>query len=493
MVRPSRPGTGLTGRPRRLALAAIGLTWLVLAATVGLGAYRLRVQVREQILGRDGEILMAYARTLQEQELDEVLAEDPLAVLVAMARLNGIFASRLFETDGRFVWSMPATLDDEDAVPPSILERVRDGATVGRYLADFSPAALSMSTNLTFWLAATNAYPAVEVWVPLRDRSGLEFKGVASFILDGVGVAREFARLDRRLLLETSLILAAGFLATGGAIGWAFRQLAESHRLLARRTDALQQANRELARSARVTALGAVTAHLIHGLRNPMSGLRSFVEAPSEPGGPDEVARADARAAAGRMQALIEQVVRLLREEASDLSYEVTLHEVGEAVAARVRPRAEARGVRLALEGDPPGQMDNRRSGLLAMIVTNLMENAVEATPAGGTVRIRMQSAGGPGEGWVLDVVDAGPGLPEGIRDRLFQPLPSTKEGGSGLGLVITRQLTLALGGRVSLLSTGPDGSTFRVELPGTDAGSASPPRDDAGPSHEGSAAGANA
>lgn len=427
MVKANGSGGSVTAR--RLAVRAIGLTWLVLAGVVGLGSLRLRVQVREQILGRDGEILMAYARTLQTEELDEVLAEDPLAVLIAMARLNGIFAARLFETDGRFVWSMPATLDDEDGVPPSILERVREGAAVGRFQTDFSLAGLSLSTNLNFWPEATNAAPVVEVWVLLQGRSGKEFKGVAKSSLRWIGSGPGVCAPGSPAGLRDRDGARGRVSATGGAIGWAFRRLERSHRLLARRTEALQQANQELARSARVTALGAVTAHLVHGLKNPMLGLQSFVAARPETGATDEGAWADARAAAGRMQALIEQVVRVLREEASDLTYEVSLHEVGEAVTARVRTRAEARGVRVELQGNPPGEIDNRRSGLLALIVTNLVENAVDATPRGGTVTLRLDSGAG---GWLVDVVDAGPGLPEAVRERLFQPQPSTKEGGSG-------------------------------------------------------------
>jgi signal transduction histidine kinase len=212
-----------------------------------------------------------------------------------------------------------------------------------------------------------------------------------------------------------------------------------------------------------VSALGAVTAHLIHGLRNPVSGLQSFVATGSEPGGADPGAWEDARLATGRMQALIEQVVRVLREHESDLAYQVSPRELAEAVFQRVRRAADARGVALVLEGNPAGMVDNRRSGLLALILTNLVENGIDASGRGGTVALRLASTP---DGLAIEVSDTGPGLGREARERLFQPQRSTKEGGSGLGLAITHQLALALGGRVGLLSTGSDGTVFRVDLP---------------------------
>jgi signal transduction histidine kinase len=276
-------------------------------------------------------------------------------------------------------------------------------------------------------------------------------------------VAREFARLDGRLLWQAGLVLVGALAITGSALGWAFRRLDLSNRLLARRTEDLQRANQELARSARIASLGAVTAHLIHGLKNPVTGLQSFVASRPDAGAADDEAWRDALAATRRMQGLIDHVVGVLREHESDLAYEVSLREVGEAVLGRVHAFAQARNVRLALEGNPSVTVDNRTSGLLALLLTNLMENGIEATPGGRQVTLRL---GTDGDRYYAEVADEGTGLAPEVRGRLFQPQRSTKEGGSGLGLAITRQLALALGGEVRLLSTAADGTVFRAELP---------------------------
>jgi signal transduction histidine kinase len=69
----------------------------------------------------------------------------------------------------------------------------------------------------------------------------------------------------------------------------------------------------------------------------------------------------------------------------------------------------------------------------------------------------------------LIHVADNGAGIPEKVRERLFQPFAgSVRSGGTGLGLVISRELARAHGGDLSLVRTGPEGTTFRVEIPDT-------------------------
>jgi signal transduction histidine kinase len=67
----------------------------------------------------------------------------------------------------------------------------------------------------------------------------------------------------------------------------------------------------------------------------------------------------------------------------------------------------------------------------------------------------------------LIDVADNGPGIPESIRARLFQPFAgSARQGGSGLGLAIARDLARAHGGDIELVCTGADGTRFRIDIP---------------------------
>ncbi|MEO5372960.1 MAG: ATP-binding protein [Alphaproteobacteria bacterium] len=98
----------------------------------------------------------------------------------------------------------------------------------------------------------------------------------------------------------------------------------------------------------------------------------------------------------------------------------------------------------------------------MARVLDNLLRNAVEA----GARSVRVAAGVTDGEIW-LDIIDDGPGLPPRARANLFQPFSgSARAGGTGLGLPIARELLMAQGGRLSLLRTGGDGTTFTIRLP---------------------------
>jgi CheY-like chemotaxis protein len=128
---------------------------------------------------------------------------------------------------------------------------------------------------------------------------------------------------------------------------------------------------------------------------------------------------------------------------------------------------AEARGIVLNTEGsrcDSVAMMADRQR--LAQIVINLLSNAVKYNRRDGTVAVRC----GEREGRVsIEVSDTGMGIPEGEMHRLFEPFERVANGeteGTGLGLSLSRRLATLMGGTLELASTGPTGSTFRLELP---------------------------
>jgi signal transduction histidine kinase len=247
-------------------------------------------------------------------------------------------------------------------------------------------------------------------------------------------------------------------------LGWAFARLERANRLLAARTADLQRANQALAEAARSAALGAVAAHLIHSLKNPVAGLQSFVVARHDTADPAESAEwREALAATRRMQKLIQDVVGVLRDQEAAPAYHLTLAELAQSVAASLQNLATARGVILTTRSSGEATLDNRAAGLLRLILTNLVQNGLEATPSGGRVELVLEA---DAQTLTAEVRDQGPGIPEAVRARLFEPVPSTKEGGSGLGLAISRQLARHLGAALELADTSPRGSVFRVRLP---------------------------
>jgi two-component system, OmpR family, sensor histidine kinase MprB len=102
--------------------------------------------------------------------------------------------------------------------------------------------------------------------------------------------------------------------------------------------------------------------------------------------------------------------------------------------------------------------------------VTNLVDNAVKWSPAGGTVRVRLARAD---DRWaVLTVADSGPGVDPGERDRIFdgfyRPPDARDTPGSGVGLAIVKEMVEDVGGRIAVDESGDGGALFTVEVPGS-------------------------
>jgi signal transduction histidine kinase len=448
--------------------AAIALTLLAFAAAVLWARLQLGAQMRAHILDRDAVIL----QTLAQREAAEVAAQDSAldlaepsaqyAMLLGMADLTNIIAARLFDADGRFVAGVPIEVK-EAALGEATLAQLRALAPVTR----FRPAA--PRHELFLYLPELDSPQSgtlawVEVYVPLYTAQDRTLLGVAQFMLEGYSLRREFARLDRRLNLQSVLIFGVGTVLIVVGLGWAFRRLERANRLLATRTADLQRANQALADAAKTAAVGAVTAHLIHSLKNPVAGLQSFVVARQDAAAPAESEEwREALAATCRMQSLIQQVVQVLRDQERAPAFTLTLAELAGAVAAQTRALAAGRGVRFETRCEGESALDNRVAGLLRLILANLVQNAIEATPRGGGVGLALRANGSQ---VIAEVRDQGPGLPEPVRARLFEPVRSTKEGGSGIGLAISRQLAQHLGAELMLVSTSAQGTVFRVTLP---------------------------
>jgi len=95
-------------------------------------------------------------------------------------------------------------------------------------------------------------------------------------------------------------------------------------------------------------------------------------------------------------------------------------------------------------------------------IVLNLVRNALEAVPVGGHVTVEVLMEEGA---FILRVQDDGPGIPDEVRPRIYEPFFSTKEGGTGLGMSIVHSLVVLHGGTISI-ETGPRGTRFDVRIP---------------------------
>ena len=215
-----------------------------------------------------------------------------------------------------------------------------------------------------------------------------------------------------------------------------------------RRAAALQVRQLELEHLAHVGKMSAVLAHEI---RNPLGTIKGFVQLAGERA--DQQVRNLLDRAVGEVQRLEELVKDLLAygRPAAPHWKEVRWQEIADTAEQHARQLAGGRPIQLEITGEPLVWRSD--PALLDQALLNLVRNAIEAIPAGTPGAIHM-TAERTGEGEIaIRVHDTGPGLPDAVREQLFEPFLTTKAAGTGLGLAITRRLAASLGGRLELRS----------------------------------------
>ncbi len=224
---------------------------------------------------------------------------------------------------------------------------------------------------------------------------------------------------------------------------------------------------------ARLAALGEAVAKINHDLRNMLTSAQIASERLASSTDP-RVAQAMPRLerALGRAVKLAEGVLAYGRsEEPAPLPAPTPLRPALEAAAedAGLTDTPPGGGARLTVAA-PPGMTLQVDADQVHRLLVNLFRNAREAIAAAdspnGPGVVRVSAAAEDGDA-VLTIADNGPGIPERVQERLFQPFSgSGRAEGSGLGLAIARELARAHGGELSLVSTGAAGSTFALRLP---------------------------
>lgn len=218
------------------------------------------------------------------------------------------------------------------------------------------------------------------------------------------------------------------------------------------------------------------TADASHELRSPLAAMRAAVEITL--GQPREAKEyRDVLASLGekceRLTALVNGLLLLARADAGEVAVRreaVDLAALAADVAETYEPLAEERGVNLVADTASPVPVLGDASRL-RQLVTNLVDNAIKFTPAGGTVTLRVERDGTQAR---LVVKDAGEGIAAGqlphIFERFYQANPARSSGGSGLGLSICRWITQAHGGSIEATSGEGTGTTLVVVLPVAEA-----------------------
>ena len=221
----------------------------------------------------------------------------------------------------------------------------------------------------------------------------------------------------------------------------------------------------------RLAALGALATEVAHEIRNPLVTLATFIEVlPERREDPEFLTRYRDVVQQGlrRMSRLLDlmtqhaQPERARSHESADVGSD--LESVIEGVVELLHLRASARSIEIRVEGLPASVELRIAEDALRQVLFNLIQNAVEATPAGGLIEVSTRLR--PREARI-EIHDQGDGIPESQRERVFEPFYTTRKGGQGgLGLAITRRIVEDVGGSVSASNAPGGGALFVLRLP---------------------------
>lgn len=237
----------------------------------------------------------------------------------------------------------------------------------------------------------------------------------------------------------------------------------ELEKLVEKRTAQLKESQERLVKAERLAAIGELAAQVAHDLRNPLTSINTAVYYLRD------VMKAERSSQLARTMELIEKSVKHANAIVSDL-LEYSRAEVGERKPIRLLDLVNlalerspvGRGVRVELEV-PPGLTVFVDEQKMLRVFNNLVRNANDAMPKGGTLHI---SASQAGETVTLRISDTGVGIKKEHMGKLFSPFFTTKSQGMGLGLPICKRIVEGHSGSISIDSTYRKGTTVTVTLP---------------------------
>jgi two-component system, NtrC family, sensor histidine kinase HydH len=319
----------------------------------------------------------------------------------------------------------------------------------------------------------------VEVYVPIAFAGDPRVVGVVETYKEPTQV---FANIRRGQITVVATALGGGvllYLSLFWIVRRAGRRLEAQHQALERRSLELAAANQELqsvqaqlVEAERLAAIGEVVTAVAHGIRNPLANISASAQVAlldCKDGAAPRLAKslgnimAEVERLAGRLKELL-QFVRPAERRSQPLDLNTVLRAAlglmeGRMSEARVKVDEHLATALPTIMGDPM---------LLEQVFMNLIGNAIEATPEGGT--ITLTTGAEPSEQGRLivaaEIQDTGSGIPPEDAARIFDLFYTTKAQGTGVGLAIARKFAEAHGGTITVRSKPGEGAVFRVSLP---------------------------
>jgi signal transduction histidine kinase len=223
---------------------------------------------------------------------------------------------------------------------------------------------------------------------------------------------------------------------------------------------------RKVAEGERLAALGQMAATVAHEVKNPLSAIKSIAQVMKEDEGLNEQHARDLTLIVGEIDRLSKSVTQLLSFARNQPPAAVPCDaaELVRSVAALFRADADERNI--SLQGHAAGnvELNGVQTAAVRDALSNLVLNALQATPARGEVKIESSLAD---QAIMFSVSDSGPGIAADLQARVWEPFFTTRQRGTGLGLAIVRKRMEEAGGSARLIpSSNGGGARFELVIP---------------------------
>lgn len=253
-------------------------------------------------------------------------------------------------------------------------------------------------------------------------------------------------------LIEIAFYIAFGFIG-----GW----IVDRRELERKRKEDLEI---RLLESEHLSSIGKMTAAIAHEVKTPLASIRGAAEILQDEIPPTSEKRTF-------VEILLKETERLRRVvedfllyskpfslKKSDFDYSNTLRDI----VSQMQREADSKNVKIQLIDQYGNQTFSGDEERIRQVFQNLIKNAIEASPEGGTVKISISRIR---DRLITRVIDEGSGIKDEIMEHLFEPFSTSKSSGTGLGLSISKQIVEAHGGIITADNLPKKGAEFRVEF----------------------------
>ncbi len=434
-----------------------------------------------QARSRTGALVGAFLARIDLRFMSEVLAESrlPEGAELMVVDGNGIPIAR---SSGVPTAGSPSVRGQNTAV-----DRALESVVEGSYSSD---KIVAVYRNLSGYQSLRGVRWAIILEQPTRDAYALArttrketiricLAVLALSLFIGVFLARRLTKPLRQLSTRADAIAGHGIgpsdpglelppapVDAPGEIGILAKRFEE----MARRIGEREKLQSALARGDRLATVGTMAASVAHEVNNPLTtvlGYAKLLLEDKDEAHPDRVGLELIAEEAARMKGIIGNLLDYSRSErAPRPDGQADVNATLRHTAALLVPHFQSAHIHLEMKlGDElPGAAANAHA--LQQIFVNLLQNAAQAMPGGGTVTVESTMA--PGDVAIeVHVVDQGKGVPTNVRKRIFDPFVTTKHTGTGLGLAVCKHLVTSFGGSIDV-ADGPSGrgARFRVVIP---------------------------